>query len=78
MTDDLNIPVRSKFWFCPIVLLFIAACLSTVAYAGKMSTSHIITLFMGGDIMTGRGIDQVLAYPGDPRLYESFVKDARR
>src|SRR5512145_763756 len=26
--------------------------------------------------MTGRGIDQVLAHPGDPRLYESYVKSA--
>jgi poly-gamma-glutamate synthesis protein (capsule biosynthesis protein) len=32
---------------------------------------------MGGDVMTGRGIDQVLPYPGDPRLYESYIKDAR-
>jgi poly-gamma-glutamate synthesis protein (capsule biosynthesis protein) len=27
--------------------------------------------------MTGRGIDQVLPHPGDPALYESFVKSAR-
>jgi poly-gamma-glutamate synthesis protein (capsule biosynthesis protein) len=26
--------------------------------------------------MTGRGIDQVLPHPGDPRLYESYVKSA--
>lgn len=27
--------------------------------------------------MTGRGVDQVLPHPGDPKLYESYVKDAR-
>lgn len=27
--------------------------------------------------MTGRGIDQALPYPSDPRLYESFVKSAK-
>ena len=29
-----------------------------------------ITLFLCGDVMTGRGIDQVLPHPADPSLYE--------
>jgi hypothetical protein len=29
-----------------------------------------ITLFLCGDVMTGRAIDQVLPHPGDPRLHE--------
>lgn len=36
-----------------------------------------LTLFMGGDVMTGRGIDQILPHPGDPRLYEAYMKSAR-
>ena len=32
-----------------------------------------ITLFLCGDVMTGRGIDQVLPHPGDPRLHEPYV-----
>lgn len=36
-----------------------------------------LTLLLGGDVMTGRGIDQVLAHPGDPQLHEEFVHDAR-
>ena len=36
----------------------------------------MISLFLAGDVMTGRGIDQVLPHPGDPRLYESYVKSA--
>ena len=35
-----------------------------------------ITLFLCGDVMTGRGIDQVLPVPGDPTLYETYMKTA--
>lgn len=35
-----------------------------------------IRIFLCGDVMTGRGIDQILAHPGKPELYEAFVKDA--
>jgi poly-gamma-glutamate synthesis protein (capsule biosynthesis protein) len=34
-------------------------------------------LFLGGDVMTGRGVDQILPHPGDPKLWEAHVKDAR-
>jgi poly-gamma-glutamate capsule biosynthesis protein CapA/YwtB (metallophosphatase superfamily) len=37
-----------------------------------------ITLFLCGDVMTGRGIDQILPYPGDPRIHEPYARDARR
>ncbi|MGK7312149.1 MAG: CapA family protein [Candidatus Longimicrobiales bacterium M2_2A_002] len=36
------------------------------------------TLFLAGDVMLGRGIDQVLPHSVDPRLYESYVKSAER
>ena len=48
------------------------------AAARPSSDSALITLFMCGDVMTGRGIDQVLPRPSDPRLYESYVKNATR
>ncbi len=35
------------------------------------------TLFLCGDVMTGRGIDQLQAHPSDPELRESYLKDAR-
>ena len=35
------------------------------------------TLFLGGDVMLGRGVDQILPHPGDPRLWERSVRDAR-
>ncbi|HLE85758.1 MAG TPA: CapA family protein [Thermoanaerobaculia bacterium] len=37
-----------------------------------------VKLFLTGDVMTGRGIDQVLPHPVDPTLHEPWVKDARR
>jgi len=39
--------------------------------------SDTVTLFLCGDVMTGRGIDQVLPHPGDGRLYEPVMKSAR-
>ncbi len=37
----------------------------------------VITLFLCGDLMTGRGIDQILPHPGDPRIYEPYVRNAK-
>ncbi|MGH8838891.1 MAG: CapA family protein [Jiangellaceae bacterium] len=38
----------------------------------------VVRLLLGGDVMTGRGVDQILPYPGDPTLHEHSVRDARR
>jgi poly-gamma-glutamate capsule biosynthesis protein CapA/YwtB (metallophosphatase superfamily) len=40
-------------------------------------SSSGITLFLCGDVMTARGLDQVLPHSVDPEIYESYVKDAR-
>jgi poly-gamma-glutamate synthesis protein (capsule biosynthesis protein) len=37
----------------------------------------MVTLFFCGDVMLGRGADQILPHPGDPRLRETFIRDAR-
>ncbi|MEE8634851.1 MAG: CapA family protein [Acidiferrobacterales bacterium] len=37
---------------------------------------ELITVFLCGDVMTGRGIDQVLPHPGDPRIYEPYMRSA--
>ncbi len=42
-----------------------------------MSRQRLVTVFLCGDVMTGRGIDQILPHPSDPRIYERFVQDAR-
>lgn len=38
--------------------------------------SRGITLFLCGDVMTGRGIDQILPHPGKPHLFESCLRSA--
>ena len=38
--------------------------------------ADLVTICLAGDVMTGRGIDQILPYPGDPRLYEPYVDSA--
>lgn len=37
---------------------------------------RLVRLLLCGDVMTGRGIDQVLPYPCDPALHESYVESA--
>ncbi len=43
----------------------------------NMSGDRLVTVFLCGDVMTGRGIDQILPHPSDPQIYETFVSDAR-
>jgi poly-gamma-glutamate capsule biosynthesis protein CapA/YwtB (metallophosphatase superfamily) len=38
--------------------------------------ARTVTLFLAGDVMIGRGIDQILPRPGDPRLFEPYVSSA--
>jgi len=40
------------------------------------STADTVTLFVAGDVMAGRGIDQILPHPGRPQLFEPFVRTA--
>ena len=47
----------------------------TIARSSK--TVPHVTLFMTGDIMTGRGIDQALPFAGDPVIYEPYMKSAK-
>ncbi|WP_415063906.1 CapA family protein [Bdellovibrio sp.] len=41
-----------------------------------MKRPEVLTLFLCGDVMTGRGIDQILPHPGNPVLYESSLQSA--
>lgn len=36
-----------------------------------------VTVLLGGDVMLGRGVDQLLPRPGHPGLHERCVRDAR-
>jgi poly-gamma-glutamate capsule biosynthesis protein CapA/YwtB (metallophosphatase superfamily) len=35
-----------------------------------------VQLCLTGDVMTGRGIDQILRHPGDPTIYEPWLRSA--
>lgn len=39
--------------------------------------SSSVSLFLCGDVMLGRGIDQILPHTSEPQLHESYVRDAR-
>jgi poly-gamma-glutamate synthesis protein (capsule biosynthesis protein) len=64
-----------KFLFYSLSGCLFLAALWTPAIGQEM-TRHI-RIFMCGDVMTGRGIDQVLPHPADPVIYESYLKSAR-
>lgn len=57
-----------------------AAGAATLATAAPVLTgarkNGRVTLFLCGDVMTGRGIDQVMPHPSDPRIFESYLKSA--
>jgi len=36
----------------------------------------MVRLFLCGDVMTGRGIDQILPHPSVPHLFEPYMRSA--
>ncbi len=36
-----------------------------------------LEVVLAGDVMTGRGIDQILPHPSSPELFEDYLRDAR-
>lgn len=40
------------------------------------TVAPLTRLYLAGDVMLGRGIDQILKWPGDDRLHESYVRSA--
>lgn len=60
-------------------LLMLADPLMVMTHAAEkiMRNAKHLRLFLCGDVMTGRGIDQILPHPSDPSIYEPYVRDAR-
>jgi poly-gamma-glutamate synthesis protein (capsule biosynthesis protein) len=44
--------------------------------AGPREEPGLVKLFLCGDVMTGRGIDQILPHPSEPTLHEPFITSA--
>ena len=38
--------------------------------------AEAVTVLLGGDVMLGRGVDQILPHPGDPELREPYLRDS--
>jgi poly-gamma-glutamate synthesis protein (capsule biosynthesis protein) len=62
--------------FCYILAMCLLCTSLATTTDGKQMTRNI-KIFMCGDVMTGRGIDQVLAHPSDPLIHEPYLKSAR-
>jgi poly-gamma-glutamate synthesis protein (capsule biosynthesis protein) len=65
------------------VLAFFLAFIQVAVMANRGipsqgDTTEVVSIFLCGDVMTGRGIDQALPHSGDPTLLERYVQDARR
>jgi poly-gamma-glutamate synthesis protein (capsule biosynthesis protein) len=43
-----------------------------------MTADATAVLFLAGDVMTGRGVDQILQHPSGRQLFEPYVQDARQ
>ncbi len=39
-------------------------------------STDAVTLFLGGDVMTARGIDQIIPHPSDHLIHEAYMKSA--
>lgn len=50
--------------------------LSAQVTSDAEASRQIIRVFLCGDVMTGRGVDQILPHPCDPRLHEDYVRSA--
>jgi poly-gamma-glutamate synthesis protein (capsule biosynthesis protein) len=44
--------------------------------SNRNTNAKLLTLFLSGDVMTGRGIDQILPHPSAPQLFEPTVRSA--
>jgi poly-gamma-glutamate synthesis protein (capsule biosynthesis protein) len=44
---------------------------------GQRTATNIVTLFLCGDVMTGRGIDQILPHPGNAFIPEQYLTSAK-
>lgn len=57
---------------------FLVALLAQQTSGAEETRKDLVTIFLCGDVMTGRGIDQILPHPNDPLIYESYVRNAQR
>ena len=52
------------------------SAMPTPARQSDRQSRDSVTLFVAGDVMTGRGLDQILPHPGSPRIFERYSRSA--
>ena len=50
--------------------------MTTESTTSARRTGNTVTIFLCGDVMVGRGIDQILPHPSEPQLFEPWVRSA--
>lgn len=74
--------MKTSHWYLFLIsIIFIFLFIRKTTYPPmtlhNASAKQSVKLFLCGDVMLGRGIDQILPHSVNPKLYESYVKDAR-
>jgi poly-gamma-glutamate synthesis protein (capsule biosynthesis protein) len=82
-------PVMQRRRFLSLPLLAACGALSRPVHTGEPGHTtgaampdnykrrqRSVKLFLCGDVMTGRGIDQILPYPSSPEIYEPYMTSA--
>jgi poly-gamma-glutamate synthesis protein (capsule biosynthesis protein) len=74
--------MRKKLFFYGFTGLVLFASLAAIIFGNDTLIKpdqgiNPITIFMCGDVMLGRGIDQILPHPGNPVIYESYMRSAK-
>ncbi|MGB7786814.1 MAG: CapA family protein, partial [Salinimicrobium sp.] len=72
--------MRSGFLLAFLLLLLPLTDLSAMqnqTLVNAQQKEKSLKLFLAGDVMLGRGIDQAMKVSVDPVLYEAYIKDAR-
>ena len=81
MINSGEIPMHRKLLLCGLAVWIVIAFLGAFRSDKDALTAYDqglspVTIFMCGDVMLGRGIDQILPHPGDPTIHESYMKSA--
>lgn len=79
------VPKRSGRWPCSFATatnyLIYACVVCSLTFSGApleaIAKKTHFRVLMTGDVMLGRGIDQILSTPSKPGIYESYIKDSR-
>lgn len=53
-----------------------AAAVAALPWPSEPRMNGRLRLFLCGDVMLGRGVDQILAHPGDTTLHEGYLRSA--